>query len=31
VTPKRTIRAILFGAEEEGLMGSVAYAQQHSA
>jgi carboxypeptidase Q len=29
--PKRTIRAILFGAEEEGLMGSVAYAAQHQA
>jgi hypothetical protein len=31
LTPKRTIRAVLFGAEEEGLIGSVAYAQQHSA
>lgn len=27
--PKRTIRAILFGAEEEGLLGSVAYAKAH--
>lgn len=29
--PKRTIRAILFGSEEEGLLGSVAYAEQHRA
>jgi hypothetical protein len=29
--PKRTIRAILFGSEEEGLLGSVAYADQHKA
>ncbi|MBA2626812.1 MAG: M20/M25/M40 family metallo-hydrolase [Gemmatimonadales bacterium] len=29
--PKRTIRFILFGAEEEGLLGSAAYAAQHAA
>ncbi len=29
--PKRTIRYILFTGEEEGLLGSVAYAQQHAA
>ncbi len=31
VKPKRTIRFILFGAEEEGLIGSAAYAAQHAA
>ena len=29
--PKRTIRFILFTGEEEGLLGSVAYAEQHAA
>lgn len=29
--PKRTIRFILFGGEEEGLIGSRAYAEQHAA
>ena len=29
--PKRTIRFILFSGEEEGLMGSAAYAAQHAA
>ncbi|MEP6475151.1 MAG: M20/M25/M40 family metallo-hydrolase, partial [Gemmatimonadota bacterium] len=29
--PKRTIRFILFTGEEEGLLGSAAYAQQHAA
>ena len=29
--PKRTIRAVLFGSEEEGLLGSIAYAKAHSA
>ena len=31
VKPKRTIRFILFSGEEEGLLGSVAYAAQHAA
>lgn len=31
VTPKRTIRFILFSGEEEGLLGSAAYAAQHAA
>ena len=31
VKPRRTIRFILFGAEEEGLIGSAAYAAQHAA
>jgi hypothetical protein len=31
IKPKRTIRAVMFGAEEEGLIGSVAYARQHLA
>jgi hypothetical protein len=31
VQPKRTIRAALWGAEEEGLLGSKAYAAQHLA
>ncbi len=31
LTPKRTIRFILFTGEEEGLLGSQAYAAQHSA
>ncbi|HEU4570515.1 MAG TPA: M20/M25/M40 family metallo-hydrolase [Gemmatimonadales bacterium] len=29
--PKRTIRVVLFGAEEEGLLGSIAYARAHQA
>lgn len=29
--PKRTIRAILFGSEEEGLIGSAEYARMHAA
>ena len=29
--PRRTIRFILFGGEEEGLVGSTAYAKKHSA
>jgi hypothetical protein len=29
--PKRTIRFVLFTGEEEGLLGSVAYAEQHAA
>ena len=31
VKPKRTIRFILFSGEEEGLLGSTAYAAQHAA
>ena len=31
VAPKRTIRAAIWGGEEEGLLGSKAYAQQHYA
>jgi carboxypeptidase Q len=31
VKPKRTIRFILFSGEEEGLLGSAAYAAQHAA
>ena len=31
VKPKRTIRFILFSGEEEGLLGSTAYAAQHTA
>jgi len=31
VTPRRTIRFVLFGAEEEGLFGSAAYAATHAA
>lgn len=31
VTPRRTIRFILFGAEEEGLLGSRAYVEAHRA
>jgi len=31
LTPKRTIRFILFSGEEQGLLGSRAYAQQHAA
>jgi hypothetical protein len=31
VKPKRTIRFILFSGEEEGLLGSLAYAAQHAA
>jgi hypothetical protein len=31
VRPKRTLRFILFSAEEEGLIGSAAYAAQHAA
>lgn len=31
VRPKRTIRAAIWGGEEEGLLGSRAYAQQHLA
>lgn len=31
VRPKRTIRFILFSGEEEGLLGSAAYAAQHAA
>jgi Zn-dependent M28 family amino/carboxypeptidase len=29
--PRRTLRFLLFGGEEEGLLGSTAYARQHSA
>lgn len=29
VQPRRTIRFILFGGEEEGLLGSIAYVRQH--
>jgi carboxypeptidase Q len=29
--PRRTIRFVLFGGEEEGLLGSVAYVRQHKA
>jgi len=29
--PKRTIRFVLFGGEEEGMLGSTAYARQHRA
>ena len=31
VSPRRTIRAAIWGGEEEGLLGSKAYAQQHYA
>ena len=31
IAPKRTIRAAIWGGEEEGLLGSKAYAQQHYA
>lgn len=31
IVPKRTIRAAIWGGEEEGLLGSKAYAQQHYA
>ena len=29
--PRRTIRFLLFGGEEQGLLGSTAYVRQHSA
>ncbi|MEO8622028.1 MAG: M20/M25/M40 family metallo-hydrolase, partial [bacterium] len=31
IAPKRTIRAAIWGGEEQGLLGSKAYAQQHYA
>jgi carboxypeptidase Q len=31
LTPRRTIRFVLFGGEEEGLLGSISYARDHAA